>query len=44
MRARRYSLRTKQAYLSWIRRFVLASDSLPQRTAYRSESRVRRNR
>ncbi|WP_456362557.1 phage integrase N-terminal SAM-like domain-containing protein [Xanthomonas arboricola] len=38
------SLRTEQAYLSWIRRFILASDSLPQRTAYRSESGVRRNR
>ncbi|WP_326519770.1 phage integrase N-terminal SAM-like domain-containing protein [Xanthomonas euroxanthea] len=44
LRARHYSLRTEQAYLSWIRRFILAGGSLPQRTAYRSESRVRRNR
>ncbi|MCC5073059.1 phage integrase N-terminal SAM-like domain-containing protein [Xanthomonas campestris pv. plantaginis] len=43
LRARHYSLRTEQAYLSWIRRFILASGSLPQRTAYRSASRVRRN-
>ncbi|MEQ8044653.1 hypothetical protein ABQZ99_012450 [Xanthomonas hortorum pv. vitians] len=43
LRARHYSLLTEQAYLSWIRRFILASGSLPQRTAYRSASRVRRN-
>ncbi|MCP3041761.1 phage integrase N-terminal SAM-like domain-containing protein [Xanthomonas euvesicatoria pv. allii] len=43
LRARHYSLRTEQAYLSWIRRFILASGSLPQRTAYRSASLGRRN-
>ncbi|MFS8395002.1 integrase [Xanthomonas campestris pv. raphani] len=43
LRARHYSLRTEQACLSWTRRFILVSGSLPQRTAYRSASRARRN-
>ncbi|NJB79588.1 hypothetical protein GGR65_002638 [Xanthomonas sp. 3376] len=43
LRARHYSLRTEQAYLSWTRRSILASGSLPQSTAYRSASCVRRN-
>ncbi|WP_329957206.1 phage integrase N-terminal SAM-like domain-containing protein [Xanthomonas melonis] len=42
LRVRHYSLRTEQAHLSWTRRFILASRPLPQRTAYRSASRVRR--
>nr|WP_228736217.1 phage integrase N-terminal SAM-like domain-containing protein [Xanthomonas euvesicatoria] len=33
LRGRHYSLRTEQAYLSWTRRFTLASRPLPQRTA-----------
>ncbi|CAJ24368.1 hypothetical protein XCV2691 [Xanthomonas euvesicatoria pv. vesicatoria str. 85-10] len=43
LRVRRYSLRTVQAHLSWTRRFILASGPLPQRTAYRSASPLRRN-
>ncbi|RJU10912.1 integrase [Xanthomonas campestris] len=38
LRVRHYSLRTEQACLSWMRRFILASGSIPQRTAYRSAS------
>ncbi|WP_329957152.1 phage integrase N-terminal SAM-like domain-containing protein [Xanthomonas melonis] len=34
LRVRHCSLRTEQAYLSWTRRFIQASGSLPQRTAY----------
>ncbi|TXD41296.1 integrase [Xanthomonas campestris] len=43
LHVRHYSLRAEQACLSWTPRFILASGSLPQRTAYRSASRVRRN-
>ncbi|MGY4883760.1 integrase [Xanthomonas citri pv. eucalyptorum] len=42
-RVRHYSLRTEQAYLSWIQRLILASGSLSQPTAYRWASLGRRN-